>query len=175
RLFGSDGVRWFHTGGIFAALSESTAAVADEAMAAARRHGVVVSYDLNYRPSLWKAIGGKARAHEVNRALARRVDVLLGNEEDFTTALGFAIEGVGDGYTRLDAAAYRAMFEAVHRAYPQLAMIATTLRVARSATSNAWGAVAYCDGRVVEARTRPDLAIYDRIGGGDSFASGLIY
>jgi 2-dehydro-3-deoxygluconokinase len=175
RLFGVDGARWFHTGGIFAALSESTAAVADEAMAAARRHGVVVSYDLNYRPSLWKSIGGKARAQEVNRALARRVDVMLGNEEDFTVALGFAVEGVGDGYARLDAAAYQAMFEAVRREYPQLAMIATTLRVARSASSNDWGAVGYCDGALVQARTRPDLAIYDRIGGGDSFASGLIY
>src|ERR1043166_9260089 len=110
RLFGADGVRWFHTGGIFAALSESTAAVAEEAMAAARRHRVVVSYDLNLRPSLWKSIGGKARAQEVNRALARRVDVMLGNEEDFTAALGFTVEGVGDGYTRLDAAAYQAMF-----------------------------------------------------------------
>src|ERR1041385_598083 len=102
RLFGVDGVRWVHTGGIFAALSESTAAVAEEAMTAAKRHGVVVSYDLNYRASLWKAIGGKDRARAVNRALARRVDVMLGNEEDFTTALGFAIEGVGEGYTRLD-------------------------------------------------------------------------
>jgi 2-dehydro-3-deoxygluconokinase len=175
RLFGVDGARWFHTGGIFAALSESTAAVADEAMTAARRHGVVVSYDLNYRPSLWKAIGGKDRAQQVNRALARRVDVMLGNEEDFTAALGFVVEGTGAGYTRLDAAAYRAMFEAVHREYPQLSMIATTLRVARSASSNDWGAVGYSDGRLVEARARADLAIYDRIGGGDSFASGLIY
>src|ERR1041384_3490138 len=175
RLFGVDGARWFHTGGIFAALSESTAAVADEAMTAARRHGVVVSYDLNYRPSLWKSIGGKARAQEVNRALARRVDVMLGNEEDFTAALGFTVEGTGAGYTRLDAAAYRAMFEAVHREYPQLSMIATTLPVARSAGSHDWGAGGDSDGGLVEARARADLAIYDRIGGGDSFASGLIY
>jgi 2-dehydro-3-deoxygluconokinase len=175
RLFGVDGVRWFHTGGIFAALSESTAAVAEEAMTAARRHGVIVSYDLNYRDSLWRAIGGKDRARAVNRALARQVDVMLGNEEDFTAALGFAVEGVGEDYTRLDARAYQPMIEAVIREYPNLSTVATTLRVARSATSNDWGAMCYCDGRLEQARTRTDLAIYDRIGGGDSFASGLIY
>jgi 2-dehydro-3-deoxygluconokinase len=175
RLFGHDGVRWFHTGGIFAALSESTAAVADEAMTAARRHGAIISYDLNYRPSLWKSIGGKARAQEVNRALARRVDVMIGNEEDFTAALGFHVEGVGEGFTRLDAQTYQPMIEAVMRDYPNLYAVATTLRVARSASVNDWGAVCFCDGRLEQARPRPDLAIYDRIGGGDSFASGLIY
>ena len=175
RLFGHDGVRWFHTGGIFAALSESTAAVADEAMTAARRHGAIISYDLNYRPSLWKGIGGKARAQEVNRALARRVDVMIGNEEDFTAALGFHVEGVGEGFTRLDAQTYQPMIEAVMREYPNLYAVATTLRVARSASLNDWGAVCFCDGRLEQARPRPDLAIYDRIGGGDSFASGLIY
>jgi 2-dehydro-3-deoxygluconokinase len=175
HLFGVEGVRWFHTGGIFAALSESTMAVAEEAMTAARRHGVVVSYDLNYRESLWRAIGGKPRAREVNRALARRVDVMLGNEEDFTAALGFSVEGVGEDYARLDARAYLPMIEAVVRAYPDLSVVATTLRVARSATSNDWGALCWCDGRLEQARTRPELAIYDRIGGGDSFASGLIY
>ncbi|HZJ65966.1 MAG TPA: sugar kinase [Kofleriaceae bacterium] len=175
RLFGKDGVRWFHTGGIFAALSESTAAVAEEAMIAARRHGVVVSYDLNYRESLWKTIGGKDRARSVNRALARLVDVMLGNEEDFTAALGFAIEGVGEHYTRLDASAYRPMIDAVMREYPNLSAVATTLRVARSATVNDWGALCFHDGRLEQATQRPDLLIYDRIGGGDSFASGLIY
>jgi 2-dehydro-3-deoxygluconokinase len=175
RLFGGDGVRWFHTGGIFAALSESTAAVADEAITAARRHGTVVSYDLNYRPSLWKAIGGKDRAQTVNRALVRKVDVLLGNEEDFTAALGFAVDGGGEGYTRLDAAAYRPMIDAVMREYPNLSAVATTLRVAHSASVNDWGALCVSDGRLEQARWRPGLAIYDRIGGGDSFASGLIY
>ncbi|HET7502756.1 MAG TPA: sugar kinase [Kofleriaceae bacterium] len=175
HVFGTLGARWFHTGGIFAALSESTAQVAEEAMRAARRHGVVVSYDLNYRPSLWKAIGGKERAQAVNRALARQVDVMLGNEEDFTAALGFAVDGVGESYTQLDPAAYRPMIEAVMRAYPELSVVATTLRVARSASVNDWGAVCYCDGRLEHARTRTDLAIYDRIGGGDSFASGLLY
>lgn len=175
RLFGSDGVRWFHTGGIFAALSESTAAVAEEAMVAARRHGVVVSYDLNYRDSLWRSIGGKARAREVNRNLVRRVDVMVGNEEDFTAALGFAIEGVDPDYTKLDPGAYQPMFEAVMREFPNLSLIASTLRVAHSASINDWSAVCWCDGRLENARTRAALAIYDRIGGGDSFASGLIY
>jgi len=175
RLFGVDGARWFHTGGIFAALSESTAAVAEEAMAAARRHGVVVSYDLNFRPSLWKSIGGQPRAQAVNRSLVRSVDVLLGNEEDFTAALGFPVEAAGEGYTRLDAAAYRPMINAVRREYPNLSVVATTLRVARSATVNEWSALCHCEGRLEQARAWQDLAIYDRIGGGDSFASGLIY
>jgi len=175
RLFGVEGARWFHTGGIFAALSESAAAVAEEAMAAAKRHGVVVSYDLNYRESLWKSIGGKERAQAVNRALARRVDVMLGNEEDFTAALGFAIPGVDEHYTKLDAGAYQPMIDAVVREYPNLSAVATTLRVARSASVNDWGALCYSDGRLEQARTRTELAIYDRIGGGDSFASGLIY
>jgi 2-dehydro-3-deoxygluconokinase len=175
HLFGNHGVRWFHTGGIFAALSESTAAVAEEAMVAARRHGVVVSYDLNYRASLWKAIGGQPRARAVNRGLVRRVDVLLGNEEDFTAALGFAIEGADAHYRKLDAGAYQPMIEAVVREYPNLSAVATTLRVASSASINDWDAVCYCDGRLERARPRPGLAIYDRIGGGDSFASGLIY
>jgi len=174
KLFGTEGVRWFHTGGIFAALSESTAAVAEEAMTAARRHGVIVSYDLNYRPSLWKAIGGKSRAQAVNRALVSKVDVLLGNEEDFTAALGFAVDGVGDDFTRLDAAAYRPMIDAVMREYPNLSAVATTLRIARSASVNDWGALYVSDGRLAASWWR-DLWIYDRIGGGDSFASGLIY
>jgi 2-dehydro-3-deoxygluconokinase len=175
RLFGVEGARWFHTGGIFAALSESTAAVAEEAMAAAKRHGVIVSYDLNYRESLWRAIGGKDRARQVNRALARHVDVMLGNEEDFTTALGFAVQDVDEHYTKLDAGAYQTMIDAVMRAYPNLSVVATTLRVAKSTSVNDWGAVCYADGRLERAQPRPDLAIYDRIGGGDSFASGLIY
>ncbi len=175
QLFGAQGVRWFHTGGIFAALSESTAAVADEAMAAAKRHGVIVSYDLNYRASLWKGIGGQDRARAVNRGLARHVDVMLGNEEDFTAALGFTVEGVDEHYSELDAGAYQPMINAVIREYPNLSAVATTLRVARSASVNDWGAVCYANGRLERARTRPDLAIYDRIGGGDSFASGLIY
>ena len=175
ELFRAEGVRWFHTGGIFAALSESTADVAAEAMAAARSHGTIVSYDLNYRPSLWKGIGGPARAQAVNRRLVAFADVLLGNEEDFTTALGFAVEELDASLTSLDQAAFGRMMGQVAAAYPALSLIATSLRVARSATRNDWGAICYVDGEVHVASSRIDLEILDRVGGGDSFASGLIY
>jgi len=175
QIFGRDGARWFHTGGIFAGLSETTAAVAEEAMLAARRHGVVVSYDLNYRPSLWKAIGGQFRAREVNRALARHVDVMIGNEEDFTAALGFEVQGADAGFSHLDAASYQAMIEVAARAFPGWSVVATTLRQARTATRNDWGALCWCGGQLHRAVQRDDLEILDRVGGGDSFASGLIY
>jgi 2-dehydro-3-deoxygluconokinase len=175
RLFGRDGARWFHTGGIFAALSETTAAVVEEAMLAARRHGVVVSYDLNYRESLWKDIGGKARAREVNRALARHVDVMIGNEEDFTAALGFEVSGATEGFSTLEVDSYRKMIEAAVAAYPSWSVVATTLRRATTASRNDWGALLWHRGRLHQAPQRQDLEIYDRVGGGDSFASGLIY
>ena len=174
-IFGRDGARWFHCGGIFAALSESTALVAAEAMEAARRHGVVVSYDLNYRPSLWKAIGGQTRAREVNRVLAPFVDVMLGNEEDFTAALGFEVEGLDPNLSALEPANFGRMMVRVMEAYPNLRLVATTLRNATTATRNDWGAAAYADGALHVATVRPDLEILDRVGGGDSFASGLIY
>jgi 2-dehydro-3-deoxygluconokinase len=175
RLFGVDGVRWFHTGGIFAALSETTPLVAREAMEAARRHGVVVSYDLNYRPSLWKGIGGAAKAREVNRDLVSLVDVLFGNEEDFSVALGIDVEGLDEHLSALPVAAFKAMIGRAREAFPHLQVVATTLRVAHTATRNDWGAIAWCDGEFHEATPRPDLEILDRVGGGDSFASGLIY
>jgi 2-dehydro-3-deoxygluconokinase len=175
QIFGRDGARWFHTGGIFAALSGSTAAVAEEAMRAARSHGTVISYDLNYRESLWKGIGGEAKAQEVNRGLAGHVDVMLGNEEDFTAALGFTVDNVDESYANLEVAAFHRMIEAAVQVHPNLVVVATTLRSARSAGVNDWGALAYSDGRLEQARLRPDLAIFDRVGGGDSFASGLIY
>jgi 2-dehydro-3-deoxygluconokinase len=175
RIFGRDGTRWFHTGGIFAALSESTAAVADEAMRAAKRHGVVVSYDLNYRESLWKGIGGQTRAQEVNRALAKYVDVMLGNEEDFTASLGFEVENVGESFDNLDVESFQDMIDLALAMYPNFSVVATTLRNAKTASSNDWGALLYCEGKLHQARMREDLAIYDRVGGGDSFASGLIY
>ena len=167
--------RWFHTGGIFAALSESTPAVAREAMEAARKHGVVVSYDLNYRPSLWKGIGGAEKARAVNRELVGLVDVLFGNEEDFSVALGFEVEGVDEHLGELPKEAFQKMIGRVREDFPQLGVIATTLRVARTATRNDWGAIAWSDGEFYEAASRPDLEIFDRVGGGDSFASGLIY
>jgi 2-dehydro-3-deoxygluconokinase len=173
-VFG-EGVRWFHTGGIFAALSETSAAVAEEAMAAAHRHGAIVSYDLNYRPSLWKGIGGSAQAVAVNRSLASHVDVMLGNEEDFSVALGFKVDGADPDFGALDQAAYARMIERVIEAYPNLRVVATTLRVARTATRNDWSALCWAGGEVRRATDRPDLEILDRVGGGDSFASGLIY
>ncbi len=171
----SGGVRWFHTGGIFAALSDTTPQVAREAMEAARRHGVVVSYDLNYRSSLWKGIGGAEKARAVNRELVSLVDVLFGNEEDFSVALGFDVAGVDEHHARLPAGAFRQMIGRVCAEFPSLQVVATTLRVARTATCNDWSAIAWCDGEFYEASPRPDLEILDRVGGGDSFASGLIY
>jgi 2-dehydro-3-deoxygluconokinase len=174
HIFGELGVRWFHTGGIFCALSDSTPAVAMEAMRAAHENGVIVSYDLNYRDSLWKSYGGKKQAQLVNRQLAAYVDVMLGNEEDFSAALGYDVKGVGDEYSNLASENFQAMIEIVLKDFP-FQVVATTLRKATSATRNDWGAICYCDGRFYEAPHRNDLEIYDRVGGGDSFASGLIY
>lgn len=175
QIFVKDGSRWFHTGGIFCALSESTPLVAQEAMEAAKRSGAVVSYDLNYRASLWKSIGGKAKAQEVNRRLAPLVDVMLGNEEDFTAALGFEVSGLDEQHSNLEATGFKRMIEKVVEEYPNLAVVATTLRTAKTATLNDWGALGYCAGQFYEAPVRENLEIYDRVGGGDSFASGLIY
>ncbi|MGC1383449.1 MAG: sugar kinase [Candidatus Acidiferrales bacterium] len=174
EIFGSKGVRWFHTGGIFCALSESTPEVAREAMESAKQHGVIVSYDLNYRDSLWKSIGGQKKAQEVNRKLAPLVDVMLGNEEDFSAALGFTVQGVDENLTQLEVDAFRRMIERVVKEFP-FQVVATTLRKAKTATRNDWGAICYVDGAFYEATNRPDLEILDRVGGGDSFASGLIY
>src|SRR6478609_4501390 len=142
HLFGSLGARWFHTGGIFAGLSETTPDVIEEAVEAASRHGTVVSYDLNYRPSLWKGLGGVERPREVNRRLATRVDVMLGNEEDFTACLGLEVDGVDANLTELDTSAFRAMIERASAEYPNFAVVATTLRAVRSATVNDWSAIA---------------------------------
>jgi 2-dehydro-3-deoxygluconokinase len=175
HLFATQGVRWLHTGGIYAALSDTAAATTLAAVQAAHRHGVIVSYDLNYRPSLWKAIGGQARAQQVNQAIAPHVDVMIGNEEDFTAALGFTVPGLDAHLTDLDTTAFAAMIEQVSAAYPNLAVIATTLRTVRSATVNDWGAIAWSHASgLVHATHRPGLEILDRVGGGDSFASGLI-
>jgi 2-dehydro-3-deoxygluconokinase len=176
HLFGTLGVRWFHTGGIYAALSESTAEVVAEAVTAAHRHGTVVSYDLNYRPSLWKGVGGQERAREVNRRLASQVDVMLGNEEDFTACLGLTVDGVDQSLVDLDGAGFEAMITEAKRQFPNFAVVATTLRGVRSATVNDWGAIAWSsESGFVHATNRPGLEILDRVGGGDSFASGLIY
>jgi 2-dehydro-3-deoxygluconokinase len=174
-IFGNkDGTKWLHTGGIFAALSPSTAEVAAEAMDAARAAGTPISYDLNFRDSLWKSIGGKVKAQEVNRELVRKVDVLLGNEEDFSAMLGVHLKGVSEDFAELPIAAYEQMLRDVAAAYPNLKLIATTLRTAHTATRNAWGAIALYQDKITHVPQR-DIEIYDRVGGGDSFASGLIY
>jgi 2-dehydro-3-deoxygluconokinase len=175
ELFGRQGVRWFHTGGIFAALSESTAALAEEAVAAAQKHGVVVSYDLNYRPSLWKAIGGQAKAQEVNRRIAKNVDVMIGNEEDFTACLGFEVEGVDENISEIDVENFKKMIGRAVKEFPNFKVTATTLRAVKTATINDWGAICWAGGEFYEATHRENLEILDRVGGGDSFASGLIY
>ncbi|MDR3359933.1 MAG: sugar kinase [Bifidobacteriaceae bacterium] len=176
EFFAVTGARWLHTGGIYAALSPEAAATALAAVKAASRAGVIVSYDLNYRPSLWRDIGGQARAQAVNRELAAHVDVMIGNEEDFTAALGLEVAGVGADLAELDAAAYGEMIERASRAYPNFQVIATTLRQVRSASFNDWSALAWSKGSgLVAAESRPGLEILDRVGGGDSFASGLIY
>ena len=175
EIFGAQGTRWFHCGGIFAALGEHTADVATEAMRAARRHGTIVSYDLNYRPSLWRSIGGQERAREVNRAVAPLVDVMLGNEEDFSAALGFEVAGVDRDLSALDPERFGAMMEQVVAAYPDIRVVATTLRAVLSAGRNDWSAVCWADGALYRSVARPGLEILDRVGGGDSFASGLIY
>jgi 2-dehydro-3-deoxygluconokinase len=174
-IFGNqNGSRWMHTGGIFAALSSSTAEVAAEAMDAARAAHTPISYDLNFRDSLWKSIGGKAKAQEVNRELVRKVDVLLGNEEDFSAMLGIHPKGVESDFGELHIPAYEEMLREVAAAYLNVKLVASTLRTARSASRNAWGAIALYDNEIVHVPQR-DIDILDRVGGGDSFASGLIY
>lgn len=175
EIFGSEGARWFHTGGIFAALSETTPLVAREAIEAAKRHGTIVSYDLNYRESLWKGVGGKEKAREVNRGLAPLIDVMLGNEEDFTACLGFEVEGLDEHHSNIQVDGFRKMMERAVREFPNLQVVATTLRNAKTATVNDWGAVCFADGDLYQAPMRENLEILDRVGGGDSFASGLIY
>lgn len=175
HIFGKLGVRWFHTGGIFAALSESTAALAVEAVKVAAKHGTIVSYDLNYRPSLWKSIGGQKKAREVNREIARYVDVMIGNEEDFTACLGFEVKGIDHNITKIETDAFKEMIATAVSAFKNFKVAATTLRSVISATVNDWSAIGWMDGKFYESRKYPGLEILDRVGGGDSFASGLIY
>lgn len=174
-IFGTLGARWLHTGGIYAALSETASETVIAAVKAAKRHGTMVSYDLNYRHSLWKDIGGQSKAQEVNKEIAKYIDVMIGNEEDFTACLGFDVEGNDESLKELNIDGYKKMVGTVAKAYPNFKLIASTLRTVRTASVNDWSAICWCDGNVFKAQDYSQLAIFDRVGGGDSFASGLIY
>ena len=174
-IFGTLGVRWFHTGGIYAALSEKASETVIEAIKTAKKYGTIVSYDLNYRPSMWSAIGGQAKAQEVNREVAKYVDVMIGNEEDFTACLGFEIEGNDENLKELNLDGYRKMIGKAAETYPNFKVVATTLRTVRTATVNDWKAICWADGEIYKSRDYDGLEIMDRVGGGDSFASGLAY
>jgi len=175
KLFGEEGVRWFHTGGIFAALDTGTAETVIEAVEVARKYGTIVSYDLNFRTSLWKSRGGKEGARKVNRSIARFVDVMLGNEEDFTACLGFEVDGIDEHISNIDPANFKKMIAAAVKAFPNFKVAATTLRNAKTASVNDWAAILYAGGQFYQSVTRENLEIYDRVGGGDGFASGLAY
>lgn len=176
QIFGAQGARWLHTGGIFAGLSESTPEVMESAMKSARQYGTLISYDLNFRPSLWDGLGGKTTAQKVNKRLASLVDVMIGNEEDFTESLGFEVKGLNSNYSNLTTAPFKEMVEQVAATYPNLQVIATTLRTVNSASDNDWGAIAWSrEEGFFEVPAFSHLEIFDRVGGGDSFASGLIY
>lgn len=174
-IFGTLGVRWLHTGGIFAALSDTTAKVVIEAVKTAKKYGTIVSYDLNYRLSLWNDIGGKAKAQEVNREIAKYIDVMIGNEEDFTACLGLEVEGNDENLRELNIDGYKKMMAKAAELYPNFKVAASTLRTVKTATVNDWSAICWADGRVYNGLDLKGLEIYDRVGGGDSFASGLIY
>jgi 2-dehydro-3-deoxygluconokinase len=175
KLFNEEGVRWLHCGGIFAALSATTADLTIEAMEAARAAGTVISYDLNFRASLWKSQGGIERAVAVNRRIASLVDVMIGNEEDFTAALGFQVPDMDEHISKLDPGNFRKMIAEVVKMYPNFKVVATTLRNAKTASVNDWGAILWADGEFHEASLRENLEVFDRVGGGDSFASGVAY
>ena len=175
KIFAKDGVRWFHTGGVFTALSSTTPAVALEAIKTAKKSGTIVSYDLNYRASLWASFGGLKKAREVNQKIMPFVDVLIGNEEDFTACLGFAVEGLDKNISNINPQNFKAMLKKVQKNFTNIKAIAITLRGVKTASINDWGAVLLCNGDFYDATFRGDLEIYDRVGGGDSFAAGLIY
>lgn len=176
HIFGTLGSKWLHTGGIFAALSPSTYEVAKTAMQMARKHGTKISYDLNYRPSLWQSQGGVDKAQEVNRDLSKYVDVLIGNEEDFEVALGLEISGVDENYNSLEFKAYEKMIEAAVARFENLQAVGVTLRTVASASNNGWTGIAWSKEQgFAHGRMYENLEIFDRVGGGDSFASGLIF
>ncbi len=172
RIF-ADGVRWFHSGGIFAALSETTPEIIIEGMQAAKAAGAVVSFDLNYRAKLWNIVGGQKRAVEVLGRILKNVDVLVGNEEDLQMGLGIPGPEVA-AKSKLDPSAFFGMIDQVVAKLPQIKVVATTLREVHSTNRHSWSAVAWMNGKTYTAPTA-ELDVYDRVGGGDGFASGLFY
>jgi 2-dehydro-3-deoxygluconokinase len=171
RVFKEHGVRWLHTGGIFTALSDGTAAVCREALVAAKEAGTIVSYDLNFRSKLWSS----AQAQAVTKDLVQYVDCLIGNEEDFQKVLGFKVEGEDEHLSALDTSAYKKMVEQVVKTYPNVKVVGTTLREVKSGLVNNWSAILWHDGKFYESRQFKDLEIEDRVGGGDGFSSGFAY
>lgn len=167
------GVRWFHSGGIFAALSETTGEVIIEGMQAAKKAGAVVSFDLNFREKLWNIWGGQKKAVEVVERIVRNCDVLVGNEEDLQKGLGMPGQDV-ESKSKLDPSAFFAMIEKVVAKHPQVKVVATTLREVHSTNRHSWGAVAWVDGKTYASPTC-ELDVIDRVGGGDGFAAGLFY
>ncbi len=169
----SGGVRWFHSGGIFAALSETTPELIIEAMKAAKAAGAIVSFDLNFREKLWKISGGQARAVETLRRIVSNVDVIVGNEEDLQKGLGIAGPEVA-AKSKLDSGAFFGMIGKVLEKHPQVKVVATTLREVHSTNRHSWSAVAWIDGKTYTAPTC-ELDVIDRVGGGDGFAAGLFF
>jgi 2-dehydro-3-deoxygluconokinase len=172
EIFGR-GVRWFHSGGIYAALSSTTSGLIIEAMKAAKKHGAITSFDLNYRPKLWAPIGGLEQAQETFRAIVENVDVLLGNEEDLQLGLGIEGQDV-EASSKLDTTAFFGMIDQVASEFPNIQVVATTLREVENSNRHQWGAVVWCRGEQAITPVR-ELGVVDRIGGGDGFATGLIY
>ncbi len=171
KLFQNKGVRWFHTGGIFAALSDSCAEVTIEAMKAAHEAGTITSYDLNFRSKLWSS----QRAIEVTKKIVPYIDVLIGNEEDFQKVLGFTVEGTDEHLKKLPVEEYKTMVGKVVKAYPNVQAVGTTLREVVSGLVNNWSAIMYYDGNFYASRRYENLEIEDRVGGGDGFCSGFVY
>ncbi len=171
RIFRQRKVRWFHTGGIFTALSDTCAEVAIESMTAAHEAGTIVSYDLNFRSKLWSS----RKAIDVTRKLVPYIDVLIGNEEDFQRVLGFEVEGMNEGLMTLPLEGYKGMVERVAKAHPHIQAVGTTLREVVSGLVNNWSAILFCDGRFYHSRVYEKMEIEDRVGGGDGFCSGLVY
>lgn len=174
-IFGELGVRWFHTGGVYASISEQSCETIIEAIKTAKKYGTIVSYDLNYRPSMWSAIGGEKKAREVNQEIAGYVDVMIGNEEEFTKCLGLQVEGQDASFRHLNVDGYKKMIEEAVKDYPNFRVVATTLRTVHTATVNDWSALCWADGEIYKSKNFERIEVLDRVGGGDSFASGLIY